>query len=48
MLKNIKKADAEIPTKKTKAEPTKVTSKTVRATAHKAVERRNENKVRGR
>ena len=41
------KADAK-PAKNANPKGAKITAKTVRATKHKAPERRNENKVRGR
>ena len=43
-----KHADAGKPAKNANAKGHKITAKTVRADKHKAPERRNENKVRGR
>jgi len=43
-----KATDADKPAKNANPKGHKVAAKTVRATKHKAPERRNENKVRGR
>ena len=48
MSKAPKKAAAKAPAKNENPKGHKVTAKTARAVAHKAPERRNENKVRGR
>jgi len=48
MTKSTKKTDAKAPAKNANPKGNKLTSKTTRAVAHKAPERRNENKVRGR
>lgn len=48
MPKPSKKPDPQTPAKNANPKGDKLTSKKARATAHKAPERRNENKVRGR
>ncbi|HEV7404379.1 MAG TPA: hypothetical protein VGO11_15670 [Chthoniobacteraceae bacterium] len=48
MPKTAKKADAPAPAKNANVKGDKLTSKTGKAEKHKAPERRNENKVRGR
>ncbi len=48
MTKSTKKPGAKAPAKNADPKGTKLTSKDARAGAHKAPERRNENKVRGR
>ena len=48
MPKNPKKSDPQPPAKNANPKGHKVATKTAKAAAHKAPERRNENKVRGR
>jgi hypothetical protein len=48
MPKSPKKADAPAPAANANVKGDKLTSKTAKAEKHKAPERRNENKVRGR
>jgi hypothetical protein len=48
MTKSTKKAAAKTPAKNANPKGHKLSSKTARAVRHKAPERRNENKVRGR